>query len=425
MDACQKSTAITTVALLHLFASGIWLPAAAGPCCADIESRITEIENALARKGNRKVSLRVYGQVNRAIMAWDDGEETNVYEVDNETSTTRLGFLGSTPINGDWSAGYRLEIETIGAGSNFVSANSDDGLPQNNDVRLRHSYWYIANRHLGRLSVGQQSQATDNITIINLGAQMSDAALHYNNRFDVKTKGPAPEMNLTWGALAFTVDSFRGNFVRYDTPILDGFLISAAWGEDDFADITIRYAKNWSQFRLAAGIGYMNNRERDFSDLRGSASLFHDPSGVYLSLAGGLRDDKGGVVVSNTSLGYFQYYQLGLKTSITSLGATTFYGDFGRYDNFGVGDEIELMQSRWPRHGLTDSTLERWGVGMEQNLDAAGVLLYAQYHHYDARFSAIGCTTAQLSTPCLPGSEADDFTAKPWQTGVLGARIQF
>ena len=417
------------IAMMHLIASGIWLPAAAGPatgpCCDDIESRITEIETSLARKGNRRTSLRIYGQVNRAIMAWDDGNETNVYEVDNETSTTRLGFIGSAQITSDWSAGYRLEIEAIGAGSNFVSADFDDGLPGNNDVKLRHSYWYLTNRQFGRLSIGQQSQATDNITIINLGAQMNDGALHYNNRFDVKVTGNGPAMKLTWGALAFTVDSFRGNFVRYDSPVQDGFLISAAWGEDDFADIALRYAKNWSQFRFAAGFGYMNNRERDFSDLRGSASLIHDPSGIYLSVAGGLRDDQGSVVVSNTDLGHFQYYQLGVKTSLTSLGSTTFYGDLGRYDNFNVGKEIRLMQTVATRHGLTDSTLERWGIGLEQNLDAAGVLLYAQYHHYDARFSAVGCTTEVFSAPCIPAGDPGDFTAEPWQAAVVGARVQF
>ena len=48
-----------------------------GNCCADLEERIAELEATTARKGNRKVSLEVYGQVNEAIMLWNDGGESN------------------------------------------------------------------------------------------------------------------------------------------------------------------------------------------------------------------------------------------------------------------------------------------------------------------------------------------------------------
>ena len=44
-----------------------------GNCCADLEERVAELEATTARKGNRKVSLTVSGQVNRAIVHWDDG----------------------------------------------------------------------------------------------------------------------------------------------------------------------------------------------------------------------------------------------------------------------------------------------------------------------------------------------------------------
>ena len=35
-----------------------------GDCCADLEERVAELEATTARKGNRKVSLSIYGQVN-------------------------------------------------------------------------------------------------------------------------------------------------------------------------------------------------------------------------------------------------------------------------------------------------------------------------------------------------------------------------
>ena len=35
-----------------------------GGCCADLEERVAELEATTARKGNRVVSLQVYGTVN-------------------------------------------------------------------------------------------------------------------------------------------------------------------------------------------------------------------------------------------------------------------------------------------------------------------------------------------------------------------------
>ena len=41
-----------------------------GNCCADLEERIAELEATTARKGNRKMSLTVSGQITRSIMYW-------------------------------------------------------------------------------------------------------------------------------------------------------------------------------------------------------------------------------------------------------------------------------------------------------------------------------------------------------------------
>ena len=49
-----------------------------GNCCADLEERIAELEATTARKGNRKVKLEVSGQVNEAVIFWDDSVEDNV-----------------------------------------------------------------------------------------------------------------------------------------------------------------------------------------------------------------------------------------------------------------------------------------------------------------------------------------------------------
>ena len=39
-----------------------------GDCCADLEERVAELEATTVRKGNRKVSVKLSGQVNRAVI---------------------------------------------------------------------------------------------------------------------------------------------------------------------------------------------------------------------------------------------------------------------------------------------------------------------------------------------------------------------
>ena len=39
-----------------------------------------------------KVSVQLYGQINRALLYADDGNESKLYFVDNKNSSTRFGF---------------------------------------------------------------------------------------------------------------------------------------------------------------------------------------------------------------------------------------------------------------------------------------------------------------------------------------------
>ena len=96
-------------------------------CCADLEDRVAELEATTARKGNRNVSLQVYGQVNRALLIWNDGFTRDAYIVDNDTSSSRLGLIGDAQIKPGWLTGYRVEIEFKDAASDEVSNGNDEG----------------------------------------------------------------------------------------------------------------------------------------------------------------------------------------------------------------------------------------------------------------------------------------------------------
>jgi hypothetical protein len=88
-----------------------------GDCCADLEERVAELEATTVRKGNKKVSVQIYGKVNYATMWWDDGGEQNVYTVNNYNESTRTGIKGKAKIAGDWEGGFRLAGSACGRGA--------------------------------------------------------------------------------------------------------------------------------------------------------------------------------------------------------------------------------------------------------------------------------------------------------------------
>lgn len=56
----------------------------------------------------------------------DDGKESEVFHVDNDGSSTRVGMKGAARATDDLSAGFKFEVEFEGNSSNDVSMNKQD-----------------------------------------------------------------------------------------------------------------------------------------------------------------------------------------------------------------------------------------------------------------------------------------------------------
>src|SRR5256714_15538211 len=96
----SNTSRLALVAAAGMFMGGVAMPSAkaadlGGDCCADLEERVAELEATTARKGNRKMSLTITGQVNRLIMAWGDGHPHGIYYgIDKANNSSRFSFLG-------------------------------------------------------------------------------------------------------------------------------------------------------------------------------------------------------------------------------------------------------------------------------------------------------------------------------------------
>lgn len=393
-----------------------------GNCCADLEERIAELEATTARKGNRKVSLTIYGRVNQALLYWDDSTESNTYVVNNKTATTLVGFEGAARISPTFSAGYRLEIEVSSANSDFadqgniawpavpVNGVGDEG---RSGVFIRHSNWWIEHKNLGRFTMGQQSNSTDNIAEMDLSrtsAVSLSSVETWNEGFFLRDANTGvgvffPGL-LAAGGRSFSVmgdlwrgnfDGGRGNLIRYDSPTLAGFVFSADWGEDDDWAVALRYSGEFGQFRVLGGIGYHDgkildsdnitflvggdNAVVDHQEVVGSLSIMHQPTGLFFTAAAGSRewDD-----IPNSAfqiLGDKYYYlKAGIVQRWTHLGDTALYGEYYKISDVG----LKFAAAPAAINNRLNEEAETYGFGVVQHIDAAAMELYMSYRHYKA-----------------------------------------
>lgn len=360
-----------------------------GDCCADLEERVAELEATTVRKGNRKVSVTLSGFVAHNVMYWDDGVRSDVYIGDGGNYGSRFRFVGSAKISPTLTAGFLYEF---GVANNSISSmnqsqGGDDlggvgvpGILRDSTVWLRHS-------QLGMLKVGHGSTATDNLILIDLGgmggAGTADIAL-YNGGF-VATTGAAFS-NATWGQLINSGTSFdttRRNHVLYETPALAGFTIQAAVGEDNYWDAALRYAGEFGGFRLAFGIGYQEDSDfaianRKETEIKGSASLLHVVSGLFVTAAAGKRDvDNSGNAAFPNYDAKFWYVAAGVRKNFLGFGDTVLFGEYSQHDDFSKSTFSD-----------TFSEVTHWGLGVNQYIDAAAMEVFLTYKNFSADVSS-------------------------------------
>lgn len=356
-----------------------------GNCCADLEERIAELEATTARKGNRKVSLTVSGWVAQQVMWWDDGFESNVYVGDiGATLSSHFKFTGQATIMPGWYAGYVLHVEARNADSLSIDQDHDTS----NDIGLLQSFWFIKSDNLGKVSVGLQSQASDNTAILVDGSgslvPANWVAFDYNS-FEMRDQNGAFGPN--WGSIGHCqgggaigdCNGITQNVIRYDSPTFGGFSVSASWGEDDMWDVAARYAGEIGSFKIAAAAAYNEMSDENFLIVQGDtfkyfqagAYIEHVPTGVFVYGAYGHNDSD---LLTGESDTY--YIKAGLRERWTPLGHTVLYGEYERNNS---SDNYSLQQV----HG-SDTEFNLYGVGVVQEIDAAAMSLWLSYRHLDA-----------------------------------------
>lgn len=429
---------LLTASMVAISAVGAQAADLGGNCCADLEERIAELEATTARKGNRKVSLEVSGQVNEALLWFDDGAESNAYFVTNDNSRSRFRFKGKAKITSDLEAGYLLEIGVRTANSKRVTQDDDD---VGGGLDIRHSTWYLKSKTFGQVNVGQTGTAAEEITEANLSqtgafAKYSDVE---DSGLGMFTRRNGVQSGLQWYRLLKDTgdqpgEGDRENVIRYETPEFFGFTGITAWGEDDLWDIGLRYAGEHHGFKLAGRIAYQqvtedpvtnantintaclspsfgtnpNESDADCESVGGSISVMHEATGLYANFAAGMLQDNlirtanppgagqdfVGTNADDTTT--FWALQAGIERKWWDLGKTTIYGEYNHNEGgangrrtIGNTDILGFSAVDGTADRIFSTELEMWGVGIAQGIDAAAMTLYLSYRNYSGEVTVM------------------------------------
>lgn len=301
-----------------------------GNCCADLEERVAELEATTVRKGNRRVSLKISGLIHRSLV-FDDGD---VSISDQPVQISRLRFSGKAKINSDLYAGYYVELGMDDDGKGWNPNNPNSGLFQ-----FRHNDLYIGSKTFGRLSIGQGSTASDKTAEADLSGTGYVASGSLNNYHILS--------NLD--GFSFT------ERVKYDSPTIAGFTVSASWQDDEDWDVAAKFGHAFGDFRVAARISYYEESDGD-SGVTGSASVLHAPSGLSVTFAAADSSIDTAQNISGNADGLkYWYVKGGIQRKIFSAGKTAFAVDYMSFND-----------------GATD----KFGIHAAQYIDAANMQLY-------------------------------------------------
>jgi predicted porin len=266
----------------------------------------TAITILLILPAAQAIDFKVSGQVNRAVLWGDNGNDDDVKFVDNDNSSTRFRFTGSNEFDNNWKVGFKWENEmesnssaddSIDDGEGVIDIGSND---DTGDVSFseRHMDIYFQHSKFGKLSLGQGDTASNGTSEVDLSGtdvvNNSDIA-DMNGGFFFRD-----DDNNVITSIGDAVNNFDGfgrrDRIRYDTPKFGPVYFSTSYMNGQSYDFAGRFAYQWEGFgKLAAAASWLPaDTQRDtYRQYSGSISFLHS-SGFNVTVSGADRYDTPG-----------------------------------------------------------------------------------------------------------------------------------
>ncbi|MGI8852284.1 MAG: porin [Methyloceanibacter sp.] len=403
------------------------------------------------------------GDLSEAHVGDKDADLTSRFAITG-SATIAPGWSGGYNITVTVPGAFAGQIEDGNVfGINSDQFDEDSGLLSG--INTLYSYMYVKSDTFGAINWGYLSPASDNPAVL---ADLSGTVIESNgvwfegSGFFLRPKGGGPGLaGLSTLTTPVQCNSGVGNIgvdcygapqsgVRYDSPTWGGFRFEASWSEFlenfnaagpgvipniDVYDVAVFYNGDWGNFKVSAAYSYThmdgNLLVADFGndvDLhQAGATIMHVPSGLGLygmyqhdALDGSFFNPLTGTTqgFADTDAWYLKPF---IKRTWNPAGATVLYGEYGQYNdqlNGLVGNNLCAAQVVGTNAGnfcganlnlfATGSEVERWGLGVVQEIDSAAMHLFARWQHSDVSIDFEGLNLGNLEVQSV-GQNFDDL----------------
>jgi len=300
-------------------------------------------------------SMEIAGEINRGVLFYGDGNGSAVRNVDNDNDPTLFQFTGTAKFSPELTMGGVAMIEM--ADNSSANASQTDATAGPQTFNVRKAEIFFRTKNMGTLYMGRGDTASENVSEQDISGTFTAA------HASVQKVGGSLFFSLNSGGLSTVqvnqvfngLDGLdRQSRLRYDLPVINGFVISTSYADEDRYDIAVRYSKNYNTFKVKAAAALTDTSSNGVavdSQFSGSISVLHK-NGFNLTMAGGSQNTEGSAASQDP---YFIYTKVGYQAKLNKHGFTAFSIDFGHYDELRTANEdgetfgFQILQqvARW------------------------------------------------------------------------------
>ena len=321
------------------------------------------------------ITLGASGRISQAVLWGDNQEDTKLFWVDNNSSSTRINGTADLPLSEQLRIGVRTKLPLIVNSSidvNFDNRSSDNASDQFGESEFD---FYLAHSDYGRISIGQGYTASNGTSESDLsGLTVISRSRVRDLAGGLSFGDDGPRIRNVFSNYDGLGDKIR---VRYDTPRVRNVLISTSLTDDGEYDIALKWEKRQETWRAAAAASLV---DRDGGDEQASLSfsvLFENGFNMSAAVAGRHSDERDPFLL---------YAKAGWLVSPFEIGATAFGVDAAYNDSVDSdGDEA------WSVGAFAVQTIDRKGLIYSVDL-YAGLRLYhleTDTYEYDNIFASM------------------------------------
>lgn len=330
-------------------------------------------------------AVKIYGQVSKMLLMYDDGRDTDSTVTDNAITGTKFGVEGERMLGNGLTASFLFEGPLAGTDSGGFTQGTGAGLPStpvNTAASMNTDFARVGLAGAwGTVLIGKQDTAADGSTKVDVGGASSllisdmnwiGGGLIYRNSAGATT-------GVTLNTVHSSLDEENlTDSVRYNSPEWNGLAGSASYEQDGDVEVSAAYTRTVGKaWELASKLGYrsINSQAAAVSNVnnhtvKGSFSAKHESgfagSVAYSALT---RDNKAAGVDDATNLylkGSYSWdsfavgadYSQSSDFSTTNLGGdATAMGLAGVYD-MGHGVETGVLYKTF---SFDDNTAVAYG----------------------------------------------------------------